>query len=344
MLHPDKQNKIDALLERIDADLLLVYNGMNDEPSFGSWFLEKKLIDHVYIMYDKKNWLRVSIAWWFVELAKNIYQVDIIPALQKVDMIQYISDILSWYNRIAIAWNVPYKDYLSLREKVCIDCEQDLKDVIAHKSVYEIQSLKDIRNYAHTLLESISIETGKTKETDIADYLTQKSQKDWYDVTFLCVTWFDKLPYTTIEDPSDRVIQDNEALCIDFWLYKDGFNSDLTRCYFTGQDELQQAYKRIQDTVLESAKYIVHGRSSKEYIAHIKELSEKNNLSWYILVDLGHGIGNFYHEYPDLYHSDFVFEEGMVFTLEPEYKVGNYLLRYEDMFVVWKTGAYLIWL
>lgn len=334
MLHPDKKRKLDDLLDYLWIDACIIYNATNDEPSFASRFLEKKLIDHTYILYDKQNGIRVCIAWWFSELAKNMYNVEVISALQKVGMIQYLIDDLQWYTKVGIAGNIPYKDFSLLQNKQCIDCDDYIKKMIAIKSNYEIQALKNIRNYANKLLELVTIIPGITTENDVSNYLYQTAQADWYDVTFLCITGFDKLSKTTIEDPSNRIIQNDEAICIDFWLYKDGFNSDLTRCYFTGQIELQQAYERIQEVIFQSAKYIVPGLSSKEYITHLEELSKQYNLPWYILVDLGHGIGNFYHEYPDLYHNDFVFENNMVFTLEPEYRVGNYLLRYEDMFLL----------
>ncbi|MCS6983163.1 MAG: aminopeptidase P family protein [Candidatus Absconditabacterales bacterium] len=165
-----------------------------------------------------------------------------------------------------------------------------------------------------------------------------------YTKAFLSIAGFDNLRDSTIASATDRVINTGEVVCIDFGLYGNGVHSDMTRCFFVGDDRfgLRDGYHRIQLVINESLQFIIPGKHNKEFIQDLIDVSKKYGLTEYCLTDLGHGIGWDLHEYPDLYNDDFIFEEGMCFTLEPEYKLNGYFLRYEDIYTIHQGETLLL--
>lgn len=328
------------LLQKEDLNALLIYNSVQEEPSYASWVIEKEPFDVCYVFVRKDQLPVVCVANWFVEQAKIEYpHCTIIPAATKENMVQYLPDVLVNGLQIWIAWNIPYKDYWLLLQNwvLCTDISLMLKKLYAIKSPEEINKLRILRNYTVDLLENITIFPGMT-ELSLADQIQSKVQKDGYQVKFLSIVWNELLKKTTVADPTDTVIAIWDALCIDFWIVHEWYHSDATRCYFVQNNSLEKSYLQIQELIKNSLQYITPWVSWKQFVTYIEKVSQQVGLSEYIFTDLGHGIGISLHEYPDLYHDDFIFEKWMVFTIEPEYRVWEYLLRYEDVYFIDDDG------
>lgn len=332
-MQSQKQSIITTYLQDKDLDGLFIYNSFKEEPSYMSWFLDQDVFDVHYMIITKTGDIKLCVAWWFEHMAKQKYNLDIVPAPQKVHMIQYMLPQLQGFTKLWVAGNIPYKEYMDLSWYDIQDVESDLQKIFATKTSHDLEQLIGMRNYTTGILDTLEIKADET-ELDIYRRIAEQVKKDGYELHFLSITWNAALKETTVAEATEATIHEWDVLCIDFGLIRDGYNSDATRCYFVWDNALQAAYHSIQHTIQESLAYIQPGKSNKVFVEELIALCKKNWLDNYILTDLGHGIGTSLHEYPDLYHSEFTFENGMVFTIEPEFRVGEYLLRYEDVYTL----------
>ncbi|MFH1223148.1 MAG: Xaa-Pro peptidase family protein [Pseudomonadota bacterium] len=143
--------------------------------------------------------------------------------------------------------------------------------------------------------------------------------------------------------PTDKKIKGNGPLIIDFGAVCDGYCSDETVTLLFGKvddmisniyDDVYTAQKRAIEAVRPGVKAVQLYDKAYGYLM-------KKGYGDLIQHSLGHHIGLDIHEYPKIFSfTDFVFEEGMVFTIEP----GLYLpriggVRIEDMVTVTSTGV-----
>lgn len=328
-------------IELKGIDGILIYNSVKEEPSYVSALLAQEPFDTCYVFVENGKAPCMCIASWFAELAKEKFpSTIIIPAAQKRWMITYMLPLLKNIRTLGIAWNIPYKDYLSLKNTSIplIDIEEDLQKLYALKTTEEKHMLQELRNYTINLLAWINIIPGLS-EKDLEKNIKEQVTKDWYELNFLSIAWSEQLKLATVGEASEAIISQGDVVCIDIWVIKYWYHSDATRCYFVWENELKISYQNIQKAIFSSLPFITPGWTGKELIQHLERISKELGLTWYIFQDLWHGIWTSLHEYPDLYHDDFVFQVWMVFTLEPEYRVGDYLLRYEDVFHLDNDGV-----
>jgi Xaa-Pro aminopeptidase len=138
--------------------------------------------------------------------------------------------------------------------------------------------------------------------------------------------------------PSDRVIEPNTTVVVDAGCVVDGYNSDCTRTFATGElpDELANAYEvclRAQLAGLDAIRAAVTG---DEADAAARDVIEDAGLGESFGHGLGHGVGLLVHEAPALrMESTDTLEAGNVVSCEPGiYLAGRAGVRIEDLVVV----------
>jgi Xaa-Pro aminopeptidase len=141
--------------------------------------------------------------------------------------------------------------------------------------------------------------------------------------------------------PSDRPIGPNETVIVDAGAVLDGYYSDSTRTFATGQlpDDLAEAYelcKRAQATALEGVRA---GAQTTEVDGIARSEIERSGLAP-VLHGLGHGLGLELQELPYLNDAyDAPLEPGNVVTVEPGvYLAGRGGVRIEDLVIVTDDG------
>lgn len=142
--------------------------------------------------------------------------------------------------------------------------------------------------------------------------------------------------------PTDRKLQYNEFVLLDFGCIVNGYCGDMTRTVYFGKASKDE--KEIYDLVLkaqtESMQKIKPGaKCSDVHNVAVKVLKEKN-INGYFTHSLGHGVGLKIHEKPTLSpQSTITLCENMVVSVEPGvYFENNYGIRIEDLIVVTKEG------
>jgi Xaa-Pro aminopeptidase len=143
-------------------------------------------------------------------------------------------------------------------------------------------------------------------------------------------------------EPSERQIDRNELVVFDMGVQLDGYCSDCTRTFATGElgDEARDVYelvRRAQEAALEAVKA---GAGGKEVDALPRALIDEAGHGERFGHGTGHGVGLEVHEGPRLaVTSGDELREGNVVTVEPGvYVPGRFGVRIEDLVVVTADG------
>ena len=146
--------------------------------------------------------------------------------------------------------------------------------------------------------------------------------------------------------PTDKLINNNEAITIDMGAKFQGYCSDLTRTIFIGDPDTK--FKKIYTTVLR-AQLISMETAQPEMTGEAIDKIARDIISLEGWGDnfghsLGHGVGIEIHENPGIGpNSKNKIKPGMVYTIEPGiYIKGWGGIRIEDMVIMTKKGNNLL--
>jgi Xaa-Pro aminopeptidase len=144
-------------------------------------------------------------------------------------------------------------------------------------------------------------------------------------------------------EPREVAIEQGQMVTIDWGAKLDGYCSDCTRTYFTG--EVDEEHTRIYDVVLEAqiaaAAAVKPGPTGREVDLVARSIIEEHGYGDNFGHGLGHGVGLDVHEAPRLSrHGDAALEAGMIVTVEPGiYVAGQCGVRIEDLLLVTADGS-----
>jgi Xaa-Pro aminopeptidase len=140
--------------------------------------------------------------------------------------------------------------------------------------------------------------------------------------------------------PGGRRIEDGETVIVDAGAKVDGFCSDCTRTFATGDlpADLEAAYALCQAAQGEALAAVRAGAVARDVDAIAR--SRVSAAGDDVLHGLGHGVGLFIHELPVLSDlSEETLSAGNVVTVEPGvYRSGIGGVRIEDLVVVTSDG------
>lgn len=143
--------------------------------------------------------------------------------------------------------------------------------------------------------------------------------------------------------PGDRKIQRGDFILFDLGIVYNGYCSDITRTVAFGEPTV--AMRKIYETVRKGQQAAVDlvrpGVTARELDHAARSIITEAGYGDYFTHRLGHGLGISVHEYPSITGtSDFVLEEGMVFTIEPGiYDPEITGVRIEDDILVTQNGS-----
>ena len=130
--------------------------------------------------------------------------------------------------------------------------------------------------------------------------------------------------------PSEKkVLKSGDIINVDITVIKDGYHGDTSRMFFIGKPNILA--KRLVDTTYEcmwkGIEVVKPGAQLGDIGAAIQEHAEANNFS-VVREFCGHGIGDKFHEPPQILHygskgEGLELKEGMTFTIEPMINAGK---------------------
>lgn len=142
--------------------------------------------------------------------------------------------------------------------------------------------------------------------------------------------------------PGDRVIEANEMVLFDFGGLYQGFNSDMTRCVFTGPipSDVAAAWESLvaaQEAAFQAAQ---PGNRLCDVDLAARNALTADGYGAEFIHRTGHGIGTEVHEHPYVTSSNETpIVAGNAFSIEPGiYRVGEWGMRLEDIVVIEDDG------
>ncbi len=143
-------------------------------------------------------------------------------------------------------------------------------------------------------------------------------------------------------EPGEREIGSGELVVFDMGSLLDGYCSDCTRTFATGDpgDDAREVYEIVLRAQLAALEAVRPAASGKEVDAVAREMISEAGHGDHFGHGLGHGVGLEVHEGPRLSSTseDDLFE-GNVVTVEPGiYLAGRFGVRIEDLVVVTADG------
>jgi Xaa-Pro aminopeptidase len=143
-------------------------------------------------------------------------------------------------------------------------------------------------------------------------------------------------------EPGEREIGSGELVVFDMGALLDGYCSDCTRTFATGDpgDEAREVYELVQRAQAAALEAVRPGAAGKEVDAVAREMISEAGHGDHFGHGLGHGVGLEVHEGPRLATtSEDHLAEGNVVTVEPGvYLPGRFGVRIEDLVVVTGDG------
>src|SRR3989339_948422 len=210
------------------------------------------------------------------------------------------------------------------------------------EEIKKIQTAIDIAEKAYSNIRK-KIKAGLTEKNlaDILEFEIRKQGGEKSSFEIICAAGARaSQPHA---HATNRKIQSNDAILIDWGVSFQFYNSDLTRISFI--DRISPKFKKIYQIVLDAQCFAIDsvkpGRMAKDVDRVARDYITKKGFGKYFGHGLGHGVGLAVHECPTINaRSKEILEAGMVFTIEPGvYIPGWGGIRIEDIVLVTPQGC-----
>ena len=221
------------------------------------------------------------------------------------------------------------------------------------KSPDEIKLMKkSAQVHEKAFAETIGLLASKPTEKAFAASLDNNMRlngataSDWLSSATFVIAAFAENSAIVHATPTDKKIEGKGFFLLDFGCVYDGYWSDQTVTLFIGEPtkKMIEFYDLVHTAQKRAIEAVKPGVTAKElYNKSYGYLIEKG-FGKNIQHSLGHHLGLDIHEYPKIFpETEFTFEEGMVFTIEPGLYVPDFGgVRIEDTVMVTSSGCELI--
>ena len=129
--------------------------------------------------------------------------------------------------------------------------------------------------------------------------------------------------------PADKKLKDGDIINIDITVIKDGYHGDTSKMFFVGKKSVlaEKLIQVAQECLYIGIKMVKPGVQMGD-IGHAIETYAHNNRFSVVQEYCGHGIGEVFHEEPQVLHygkpgTGVTIKEGMIFTIEPMINAGK---------------------
>ncbi len=135
--------------------------------------------------------------------------------------------------------------------------------------------------------------------------------------------------------PTEKILERNTTIVLDFGFKVAGYCSDFTRTIFIGKapKNLKKIYEAVESAYNLAFDSVTVGKTGEQIDSISRNFLQKQRMDKYFVHSLGHGTGLDIHEYPAVSpKSQDLLLNGMVFSIEPGvYLPGLGGVRIEDL-------------
>lgn len=143
--------------------------------------------------------------------------------------------------------------------------------------------------------------------------------------------------------PTDRPVQPNEFVLMDYGATYDGYHSDMTRTVCVGRptEKMEKVYNIVLNAQTKALEAIRAGARGADIDGIARDIISAAGYADAFGHSLGHGVGMEIHETPNASPSStYVFEENMIVTVEPGiYLPDEFGVRIEDFVIIKPDGC-----
>lgn len=215
---------------------------------------------------------------------------------------------------------------------------RNIKDNDELKNMRKASKLND--EIMHKIRDSLKI---GVSEKEIADIINElQNTKPLSGESFPGIALFSENIADPHGIPTDRKLKDGDAVLIDMGGIYNTYCSDMTRCFFVGEnDKLKNLYKIVLEANEKAIAAVKPGMRLSEIDKIARDVIENAGYGEFYIHRTGHGIGKEAHEFLDVSSSsNEIIQAGMCFSIEP----GIYIkdvggIRIEDIVCVTENGV-----
>lgn len=249
-----------------------------------------------------------------------------------------VSDEMWAHNLLYLQQLMPDTEFVSL--------SSSLGGLRSVKSDIEMQAIQTVGGLANDVAAQIQRGEmpliGRT-EREIAEDISARLRAVGHETVEFCIVASGPNSASPHHNPTDRVVQPDEMVLMDFGGKHNGYCSDITRCVWTGPipDDVAATYatlKRAQQAAVDAAR---PGATLGDVDEAARSVIADSGFGDKFIHRTGHGIGTEVHEQPYVKAgNDEVVTVGHAFSIEPGiYIDGQWGMRLEDIVVIVDDGA-----
>jgi Xaa-Pro aminopeptidase len=339
------KKKFDALLISSIPNIIYLtgFNGFSKDERECYLLLTKR---KNYIFTDARYLEAVSKIANF-ELAELSSNRNFEKALKEIIVKEKINNLAIDEDDLRISEVLRIKKVVKISpDENIIEKLRELKDELEIKDIKKACSLgDDVFKFILTQIKLGIIEKELAKKIEI--FILENNA----EVSFRPIVAFGENSSSPHHVASDRKLEKNEIVLLDFGVKAEDYCSDMTRTVFFGK--VNSEHKRLYKTVLEAQTKAIelisssinnHKSISGSQIDKVAREHILNDGYPTIPHSLGHGIGLEVHEKPSISpKSKDEIKIGMVFSVEPGiYIPGVGGIRIEDLVYIGKNGLQII--
>lgn len=310
-------------LERITA---VVATADSERPNLLIPALEVARVDHRETVFDLVDW------------DDKTDPADVIVSLIGSATSIVVSDDLWATHLIELGKRLPSARFVTVAEALsgvrAIKTGQE-RDALVHVGSLADEVMTKIQDREITLV-------GRT-EAEVAEDIGQQLLAAGHDKVQFVIVASGPNSASPHHHPDDRVIQENEMVLFDFGGTAHGFNSDTTRCVFTGEipTDVDRAWRTLMAAQQAAVDAATAGARLCDVDAAARSVLADAGYGENFIHRTGHGIGLEVHEQPYVTETnEAAVEIGHAFSIEPGiYLAGQWGMRLEDIVVIDDDGS-----
>ncbi|MCX8194950.1 MAG: Xaa-Pro peptidase family protein [Candidatus Micrarchaeota archaeon] len=235
------------------------------------------------------------------------------------------------------AGEMPSSKYLALLKKAkirLVNVADKIGSIRGRKAPQEIEKIAQAAKAARLILDGLDPWEFAT-EQELAFNLKIAALKQGCEVAYEPIVASGKNSRFPHHRAGNSPL--GKMVLVDFGVRKDGYCSDLSRCYFKESGREEQAYEKCKEALEEILGSLHSFEKGNELAAFAERLIRKKGLPKPIHA-IGHGIGLEVHEFPSLGKKSKDPLQGSVLALEPAAYFGSFGVRHEEMVASTKEG------
>ncbi len=310
-------------LERLTA---LFARTTDDKPTLLLPELEKARVTHLADAFDLMTWTELQNP-----VARGL------EVLGDAKTISFSNDI--WGTHVlSLTRLAPAAKLLTISESI--------GGVRAVKSPADCEALQTVGGLADqvmTMVQTGEIPLVGRTESDIATDISEHLLRVGHEKVMFVIVASGPNSASPHHHPGDRVVEADEMVLFDFGGTHKGFNSDTTRCVFTGPipDDVQAAYDALMDAQQKAVDAASVGNRIADVDIAARSTLDAAGYGEAFVHRTGHGIGLTVHEEPYVTEAnETAIVAGHAFSIEPGiYLDGKWGMRLEDIVVIGSDGT-----